>query len=272
MSSLRRPAHLALAGLAFVGALGCNTLVGIDMPTDRQTDAALQANPHTTTTGSFAVDAATDLRGFDDANVQSPTELDGAVGTGGSGGSSAQTPPPSNDAGVRTDAGLGACPSVMPAPQEPCRGIGLVCQYQDDPRGDACRDTATCSETGWLTTHRMCPPPPPAACPATRADARDKACSPILAWCTYDEGLSCQCTNCPPGYAFEDCGGPPIWHCQEPSSIPFCPAILPNAGTACDQKNLSCAYHCGAFGTRQCKDGIWVRGDGLKCPQIPPAD
>jgi hypothetical protein len=181
---------------------------------------------------------------------------------------------PASDASrsrVPTDAAADSiCPAAMPVANEACSRVELVCQYKDDPRGDVCRDTATCSDTGWLTTRHVCPDLPPTTCPATRAAAQGTACSPLFAWCSYDQGLACECTNCPTGMPFDECSGALTWHCQEPNPNPLCPITLPNAGTLCTTDGISCLYHCGANGVRECKDGLWLRADAAKCPQVPP--
>jgi hypothetical protein len=223
--------RLVLAALACATG-GCNTLVGIEMPTERM-DASRTPEVHESD-GSSSVDAARP-----------------------------QVPP--GDAAANF-----ICPPAMPAPNEPCTKVGLVCQYGDDARGDACRDTATCSDNGWLTTHHVCPEFPAAKCPATRSDAKDMACTTRFAWCSYDKGLACECTNCSTGQPFDDCGGPLTWHCQEPNPNSLCPITLPNAGTPCAPDGMSCRYRCGPYGARECQDGIWLRNDGVKCPQIPP--
>jgi hypothetical protein len=97
-------------------------------------------------------------------------------------------------------------------------------------------------------------------------------CDPIFAWCPYEQGLWCECTNCSTGNPFDECSGALTWHCQAPNPNSLCPATLPNAGTPCAPDGLSCVYRCGEYGSRQCKDGIWLRTDSAKCPQVPPAN
>jgi hypothetical protein len=110
----------------------------------------------------------------------------------------------------------------------------------------------------------MCPAPPPATCPATRAGAAGMACSPDGAFCSYG-GLSCQCTNCNDGPVIM-CGGPDTWHCQAPNPDPTCPAAIPNLGTGCGGAGQRCVYRCGDDGARLCSGGVWIGESGGPCP------
>jgi hypothetical protein len=141
-----------------------------------------------------------------------------------------------------------------------------VCEYGSDPRGDSCRDHATCTSEGWNVLKPACPPLPPTDCPATRADAQGKTCSPTGAYCSYEDGLSCACTNCSTGGPTPYCTQDATWHCQAPNPNPACPAALPNEGTACALESLSCVYHCGANGRRTCTLGRWTASSGGPCP------
>ena len=208
----------------------------------------------------------------------------GTTGAGGTGGIICPpcVPPPSNACRGTGPCGCGPyvcpdagaplpairCPDMPPAAGTPCARAGLACQYGDDPRQD-CRLLATCAmppgslTARWDVLAPRCVMPPKAMCPATRQDAAGKACSPIGAYCAYEQGLFCLCTNCRTG-PVDVCGGDPVWRCDTPSPVPGCPAAMPNLGTSCAQEGLSCMYTCDSG--RLCQGGIWVRGHGGICP------
>src|SRR5262245_59562641 len=116
MSWWRRTGHLTVSVFACIEAGACNWVTGIDVPTDRPDGATNHA--------TVPADA--------DAPSQDAT--------------------PIVDGEAPADAGTNLCPSDMPPVNGSCPSVELICQFKDDPRGDVCRDTATCSESGWLTT------------------------------------------------------------------------------------------------------------------------
>jgi len=261
--------------IAVMVVAGCNTLVGIGPPHDR--DPWDGSGSATSPVGSIGDAAPTSADATIDAGR--PREVavpDGSIGSGGSSGGGPVYAPPGGDASEESDRDVatvpptGPCPAVLPAENDPCPAIGLECQYGSDPREDTCRPTATCSASGWLPTRHVCPVDPVTSCPPSLEDAEATACPALFAWCNYESGLACECTNCATGVPYDQCTGLLTWHCQQPNPTPMCPPTLPNAGQTCAPDGLSCAYHCGAFGVRQCSGGIWIRNSGLKCPRIPP--
>ena len=155
------------------------------------------------------------------------------------------------------------CPDTQPS-SGPCDSDGLRCQYGDDPRME-CRPIATCTDDGWSVEEPACEDPPEAECPPTREDASGEVCDTMDAYCTYDQGLDCHCTNCVE-HPVEMCGGDPTWRCEAPNADESCPAAMPNLGKGCDVEGTKCEYECGAGGARTCTDGVWVEADGGGCP------
>ena len=78
------------------------------------------------------------------------------------------------------------------------------------------------------------------------------------AYCTYDQGLSCQCTDCPNPYPI--CRMTPLqWACESANTQPNCPAAIPNFGTPCSPEGTSCTYGCEQGMARLCQGGIWLQ-------------
>ncbi len=214
----------------------------------------------------------------------------GAVGVGGRGGGTA-TGGASGGRGGSTSGGAGGavladagvagagggsgvadggaaitCPTTPPTPSAACAREGLVCQYGEDPRGDTCRPTFTCTAGKWATKLTGCPPlPKPDQCPASRDLAQGKACSPMGAYCGYGD-LSCLCTSCPPNAPV--CQTlPPQWFCTAPQMTPSCPNAEPNLGTGCASEGATCSYQCDHL-TRVCTGGMWIgRPNPGGCPR-----
>jgi hypothetical protein len=183
----------------------------------------------------------------------------GSGGTSGTGGAA--------DAAV-DGPGAGACPAQMPAASATCSRVGLVCEYGSDPRRE-CRSYATCMASGailvWQLQTMTCQPLPPATCPATRASADGQPCTPKGAYCSYDMGLTCQCTDCLGG-PVAMCTGAPVWRCEAPNMTPGCPMAQPALGSPCASEGKLCTYHCGKAGGSQCTKGVWVGTQGGPCP------
>ncbi len=170
------------------------------------------------------------------------------------------------DAGTSPDgpSGAVACPPQAPASGTPCVRQGLTCEYGDDPRRE-CHTLATCN-TVWQITSPRCVPLPVVTCPATREEANGKACEAKDAYCKYEQGLVCRCTNCRTGGPVDFCGGDPTWSCEAPNPNAMCPAAMPLLGTPCRTEGQSCAYGCGDERGRVCQGGTWQRGRGGPCP------
>ena len=189
------------------------------------------------------------------------------AGTGGATSSSS-----SSGTGVTSSSGTGtttgtggssplACPTAEPA-AGPCAGYpaGLTCTYGTQARVE-CRDKWVCSAGSWTTTKGICsmsttcgtaPPTPATDCPMSGAV------------CSYDSTI-CICSQCPGGPCM---AGPAQWSCAGPPTGASCPAIAPNAGTACTSEGVMCTYGfpCGGSGTlAQCTGGLWV-WEALACP------
>ena len=154
------------------------------------------------------------------------------------------------------------CPSdIEQISTWPC-AEGLTCEYGTDPRPN-CRPSAVCRGAAWVVSQPSCAQLPTVTCPATRAAAAGQSCATDGAYCTYS-GVSCKCTNCPPG-PISICSGPLTWSCPDPNTTPGCPAGIPLLGSACSTENLTCNYVCGAGGARLCKKGAWYAADGTPC-------
>src|SRR4051812_20393540 len=105
---------------------------------------------------------------------------------------------------------------------------------------------------------------PPATCPATREAAADQTCTPMDAYCSYDD-LHCHCTNCRE-FPVSSCSGPLTWHCDVPAADTGCPAGKPRLGAGCAPENKSCVYSCGSGNGRLCSGGVWISSAGGPCP------
>jgi hypothetical protein len=168
------------------------------------------------------------------------------------------------DMGTDMPIPVSPCPETAPTSNETCDRADLACEYGDDPR-DSCRIYATCDGTGWQVVLPRCTPLPDAICPATRADAEGELCDAQDAWCKYDDGLNCECTNCMDGPVI-GCAGDPIWRCAAPNTNPMCPAAKPALGEVCLDDDQICNYKCGPGNGRTCVDAVWQSSDGGPCP------
>lgn len=156
------------------------------------------------------------------------------------------------------------CGATPPSDGASCAREGLVCEYGSDPRR-SCRTTATCTGGRFSLAVAGCPPPPLDTCPATREAAAGQRCAVRDAYCTYGE-LSCHCTDCPRNVPL--CGPMSVlrWDCDVPSTLPNCPAAMPQQGAACAPEGTVCRYSCGPSNGRTCTGGVWVLSPGTECP------
>lgn len=193
------------------------------------------------------------------------------------GGSTSTDPAASADSGL-TDAGRAdsggkdggispACPSAAPDANATCPREELQCEYGDDPRHQ-CHTIATCRQGKWEVTSPKCAQIPPTKCPATRADAQGKDCSPENALCVYEDGLTCSCTTCPNPYPLCQELKTPVWACQAPNADAECPAARPNLGAACAKEQKKCSYGCEQENNLVCSSGAWQRdpNNQFGCP------
>jgi hypothetical protein len=164
--------------------------------------------------------------------------------------------------------GSGPCSASAPEPESPCSRPDLVCEYGQDPRpiclvhAHCIRTSANADAGAWRVESRDCGALPDVMCPATVDEAKDKACTPKDAWCTYAGGRRCHCTDCRPGPTQDFCTGMAVWHC-EPVPDRGCPPSVPRLGTPCTG-NTVCQYGC-EWGARSCERGVWVLGSS-QCP------
>jgi hypothetical protein len=167
----------------------------------------------------------------------------------------------SGDGGSTGDSGgggPGGCPSSQPTAGASCPTAGLVCGYGNDPRY-TCRPTFACTGGSWQPQMQgPCPPLPGVMCPASRQAAQGQQCAPSGAICTYDQGLNCLCTDCPPGGPTCRPTPTPQWYCDAPNPDPQCPPAPENQGTACSPEGKMCNYGCGNAGDLVCTSGVWV--------------
>jgi|CXWL01.1.fsa_nt_gi hypothetical protein len=178
-------------------------------------------------------------------------------GTGGSGGSGGGIGTV-NDAGLPDGGKFIPCPTEKPFNDTACLPDERRCEYGDDPRGPRCRPLAICDQGNWSVIDPGCVNAPTATCPATREQAQGQACDPFDAYCSYDGGLSCHCTDCTDGPAVMCAGmGKETWHCQAPHADSECPEAMPNLGVACLPEGKTCTYGCDLG--RRCENRVWVK-------------
>ncbi len=179
---------------------------------------------------------------------------DGGAGTGGSG----QTDGGNRDGSTTNP----VCPKVEPAGGTACPNNGLTCEYGTDPRGDLCRDQATCSSGHWTVSV-----PDPAGCPSigvtTCQGTSGSTCSGDGTYCTQSNGVDCECTSCPPTAPVCIVGTAPTLACRT-NTTSGCPAAEPNLGTSCGMEGLICSY-CPDV-SRVCMAGLWTKGS--PCPVV----
>lgn len=156
------------------------------------------------------------------------------------------------------------CPEEQPLDGETCGQEGVICEYGDDVRGEACRTQATCASSLWQVvtpTASTCPQlQDTGACPLIMS----QVCN-LNTTCTKDDGNVCRCTNCPPTAPI--CVETPAWYCPAPVTTAGCPRTPPNLGTTCSTKGSECGYfqECGQP-DKVCSHGIWTPGQVLGCP------
>jgi hypothetical protein len=183
-----------------------------------------------------------------------PADVDGGSTIDGGGRDGA----PSADGGKPV-----GCPADPPGAGASCTRDGLECEYGTDPRHQ-CREVATCSSGKWEVMAPKCAQIPPTTCPASRAAASGKECSPEAAICVYEDALKCSCTTCPNPYPICQTLPKPIWSCEAPNEDAACPPARPNFGTTCSQEQKECSYGCEPDNNLICTGGVWQRNPDLK--------
>ena len=196
----------------------------------------------------------------------------GSPSSGGAGGSGAAA---GGGAAGGSAAGAGSggkCPSVPPQAGSACtlpasasslEPTRAHCSWGDDPRPE-CRTTAICpANHAWAVTEpdASCSAPPlPAECPASAASGE---CADQGAKCYYDTGTTCTCSPCKGGSQYPLCQtiDPAAWACSAPRA--GCPALLPQAGSACSANGQECGPNCEL--SVLCENGAWVWRRG-QCP------
>ena len=171
---------------------------------------------------------------------------------------------PIKNTGEGGNTGAGPCPSEPPVSAASCNIAGLICEFGTDPN-PYCRTYARCEQGQWqldAVSATQCPSTKANTCPATLQAARDASCAEKGAWCTWDPGTTCKCTDCRPGPVGDYCTGDPTWHCaQAPTD---CPVGIPRSGSPCSGDQPFCPYGC-EYGSRRCTTGVWTEEFGL-CP------
>lgn len=162
-----------------------------------------------------------------------------------------------------------SCPSTAPANGVACSSAGLECEYGEDLSLD-CNAVATCGDGQWrVTTPKgspSCPTSNAAACPASKAAARQgDTCTENNLTCTYPNG-ECRCgTSCgqlpEPGFMPCEAGAPTTWMCSSTPQI-GCPEVRPRLGASCavtDPPGIACDYAelpCKST-SYVCQSGTW---------------
>ncbi|HVU51744.1 MAG TPA: hypothetical protein VHL80_13705 [Polyangia bacterium] len=159
-------------------------------------------------------------------------------------------------AGTAGSAADGPCPATPPLTGDVCTVPALDCEWGDDPN-PFCHTIAFCSQGQWAVNplSNQCPSTRAASCPPSLEAARGAACAEMGAWCTWQPGTTCHCTNCRPGPVGDACSGDPTWYCAQ--SATGCPSGVPALGSPCAPDQLYCEYGCD-FGGRRCVSGVWA--------------
>lgn len=199
----------------------------------------------------------------------------GAIGNGGASGGGA------SGGGAGGGASM-ACPTDVPAAGSACPLTLGRCTWGNAPLL-TCRTSATCTTSGWQLKA------PPAYCTMT-----DPGCAALLAGgatcsdtslkCLSNETSLCSCTPCncetphPPGPPCADCPmgqplGTPVRFCRSALTLaPPCPAVVPNAGAACEVEGRSCPQSACDDTIAVCTGGVWQWTQSSLCPGCASPD